>query len=127
MQATLVADPAGSQIQPAIDFDGSGNTLMTYYSTQNYPPQNTTDVCWQVTAACTSYQLFALSISPAGAVTGPTLINGGPYGNAYIGDYHDTFFFTYPSTLGSIWNTSWTQNTGTYAAPAEDVWLTGLK
>jgi hypothetical protein len=129
--ATLLNDASESQIQPALDFDGSGNALVTYYSTQNFPPLNGSQTCWQNSQACASYQLFGLSLSPTGQVTGPTLINGGPsnlgYGTAYIGDYHDTFYFTYPTSLGSVWNTTWTQNLGTYASPAEDIWLTGIK
>jgi hypothetical protein len=129
--ATLLNDASESQIQPALDFDGSGNALVTYYSTENFLPVNSSLKCWQNTQGCARYQLFGLRVSPSGQLTGPTLINGGTsnagYGTAYLGDYHDTFYFTYPTSLGSVWNTTWTQNLGTYASPAEDIWLTGIK
>lgn len=134
VQPTLVNDAPGSQIQPAIDFDGSGKIMMTYYSTQNFLTSDSVN-CSSFQAGCGRYQLFALSVAPGGAITGPTLINGGldgfsGYANSLIGDYHETFYFTYPTGLGSLWNTSWSTNVGNSGnpgSPAEDAWLTGLK
>jgi hypothetical protein len=44
----------------------SGNALVTYYSTENFPPLNNAARCWQDSQACASYQLFGLSVSPTG-------------------------------------------------------------
>jgi hypothetical protein len=127
--SVLINDAAGSQIQPAVDFDANGNSLITYYSTENFAPQDTTSTCWNRPAACARYQVFAASVTSTGAVGAATLINSGPngggFGTAFLGDYHENFYFTYPS-IGGLWTSTWTANAGSYTAPAEDIWLTQM-
>lgn len=103
-----INDAAAAQLQPAIDNDDSGNVLVSYYTTQNHTADG-------------QYEVYALSVtSTGGAQVGPTYVSG-PFTNGFLGDYHENFYFTFP-TLGSMWNTSWTQGSGGY-----DISLSGLR
>lgn len=95
--ASVINDAAGSQIQPAIDNDDSGNMLVTYFSTQN--------------GGTSYYQLFGLCLNPYGSVTcAGAPLDSSLNANGFVGDYHENFFWNFPDALGSRWNTSWERN-----------------
>jgi hypothetical protein len=113
-------DPPGTQMQPAIDNDDAGNVLMTYYTTENH-----------LDPSDPRYQIYGMALSSTGQVLpgcGPTALDGtNSYANGFTGDYHDNYYFTFPSALGALWNTAWSRNTGTTASTAFDVWSLGVK
>ena len=110
-QIITVNDAPGTQMQPAFDNDDIGDILLTYYTTENHLPDN-------------RYQLYGIGLSATGQVLpgcGPTPIDVNAYVNTFLGDYHENYFFTFP-TLGSLWNTSWARN-----LPEEDAVVSGVR
>jgi hypothetical protein len=100
--AAVINDASGSQIQPAIDNDDAGNMLVTYFTTEGYG---------------TYYRLFGLCLNSAGFVScTPAAVDGSVSPNAFIGDYHENFFWSFSDGLGSRWNTSWSSTNANYDA-----------
>jgi hypothetical protein len=95
---SFINNDTGTNMQPAIDNDDSGNMFIGYFATRG---------------STTTYQLYGLCLWPWGALgCSPTALDAGPWTNGFIGDYHAMFFWTFLDGVGSRFNTSWSANGG---------------
>lgn len=106
---TPILDSAGMDVQPAIDNDASGNMFVSYYGT--------------TAGNETLYQQYGICVNSSGTRTcGPTPLEGTQSATRFIGDYHESYYWSFIDTHGARWNTVWSRNGADL-----DVLVTGVK
>lgn len=112
--APILIDATGAQLQPSIDNDPSGNALITYYSTQTQANN-----LW--------YQPFASCINTVGVVTCVAhSIDPNIYANTDLGDYNESYYWSYTDAQGPRWHFGWSESTSAPTNPTDE-YLTGIR
>lgn len=103
------------QFMPALDYDHSGNLVITYYDRSR-------------DMANSSYEEAWTQITPTGGFLGSAQIgifnNPNLYGNRFIGDYQDIWFWIYSDPTGDRFNAAWVRQPTTGSG---NLFMTGIQ
>jgi hypothetical protein len=114
------ANTTNDQFQPTIDFDNSGNLMVTFYDRSQDPANKYYLESWQRIDYLGNRLDF-------GTVSTP-LSDPNAFGDMFIGDYQSSWFWNFTDVYGSRFNAVWTQQTIPQGGfMYSDIDLTGIK
>jgi hypothetical protein len=109
------ANSTNDQFMPALDYDHTGNLVITYYDRSRDFANSSYEEAWtQITPTGTP-----LASAQIGLFNDPNL-----YGNRFIGDYQDIWFWIYPDATGDRFNAGWIRQP---AGGQGNLFLTGIQ
>lgn len=109
------ANSTNDQFMPALDYDHTGNLVITYYDRSRDFANASYEEAWtQITPTGTP-----LASAQIGLFNDPNL-----YGNRFIGDYQDIWFWIYPDATGDRFNAGWIRQP---AGGQGNLFLTGIQ
>jgi hypothetical protein len=105
------------QFMPGMDFDNSGNLMVTFYDrSQNSANQLYMESWQRIDYLGNRLDFGTLSFAPSD----PNLFN-----DRFIGDYQTSWFLNFSDAYGSRFNAAWTQQT--VGGTLGDIFMTGIK
>ncbi|HVT59502.1 MAG TPA: sialidase family protein [Thermoanaerobaculia bacterium] len=113
------ANTTNDQFQPGVDFDNSGNLMVTFYDRSQDPANNYYLESWQRIDYLGNRLDF-------GTVSTP-FSDPNSFGDKFIGDYQSSWFWNFSDVYGSRFNAAWTQQTiPSGGITYSDIDLTGI-